>query len=180
MEDPRPGVESELQPVAYATAGQDLSRICELHYSSWQHQSLNPLSEPRNWTATSWFLVGSFSTVPQWELLKFLIIQLNKRWRNTLLVIKLWIMLLEWMRIYPHERITVPLWPFPLMISLYLLFGSMNSMREITLYLLFSDFTPIQSRLCCLLHWYNSWSPVNSLNSGFSALLSWKISICAL
>ena len=33
-----------------ATATRDLSRICDLHHSSWQHQVLNPLSEARNRT----------------------------------------------------------------------------------------------------------------------------------
>ena len=52
MEVPRLGVESELQPPAYATATatQDLSCICDLHYCSQQYQILNPLSEARNRT----------------------------------------------------------------------------------------------------------------------------------
>ena len=52
MEIPRLGVELELQPPAYttATAMQDLSCICDLHHSSWQHQILNPLSQARDWT----------------------------------------------------------------------------------------------------------------------------------
>ena len=52
MEVPRLGVQSELQPPAYstATATWDLSRICDLHHSSWQHQILNPLSEVRERT----------------------------------------------------------------------------------------------------------------------------------
>ena len=60
MEVPRLGVESELQLLACttATAKQDLSRVCNLHHSSWQHQTLNPLSEARDWTHilmdTSW------------------------------------------------------------------------------------------------------------------------------
>ena len=46
------GVESELQPPAYATATAmpDPSRSCELHHSSWQHWILNPLSEGRDQT----------------------------------------------------------------------------------------------------------------------------------
>ena len=46
------GVESELQLLAYtsAKAMPDLSYICDLHQSSWQHQSLNPLSETRDRT----------------------------------------------------------------------------------------------------------------------------------
>ena len=52
MEIPRPGVESELQLLAYTTttATQDPSRIYDLHHSSQQRQILNPLSEPRDWT----------------------------------------------------------------------------------------------------------------------------------
>ena len=59
MEVPRLGVKSDLEPPAYtaATAMQDLSRICDLHHSSWQRQTLNPLSEARDPTA-SWFPVG--------------------------------------------------------------------------------------------------------------------------
>ena len=47
MEVPRPGVESEIQLLAYvtATAMQDQSRIYDLHRSSGQRQILNPLSE---------------------------------------------------------------------------------------------------------------------------------------
>ena len=50
MEVPRLEVKSELQPPAYvtATAMQNPSCICNLHYSSWQHQMLNPLSEARD------------------------------------------------------------------------------------------------------------------------------------
>ena len=33
MEFPRPGVQSELQLLAYATATQDLSFVCYLHHS---------------------------------------------------------------------------------------------------------------------------------------------------
>ena len=52
IEVPRLGVESELQLPAYATATatQDPSCVCDLHHSSWQHQILDPLSEPRNQT----------------------------------------------------------------------------------------------------------------------------------
>ena len=35
---------------AAATAMPDLSRICDLHHSSWQCQIFNPLSEARDWT----------------------------------------------------------------------------------------------------------------------------------
>ena len=52
MEIPRLGVESGLQPLAYATAiaTQDLRRSCDLHHSSRQRQILNPLSEARDRT----------------------------------------------------------------------------------------------------------------------------------
>ena len=45
MEVPRLGIQMELQLLVYttATATRDLSRVCDLHYSSWQHQILNPL-----------------------------------------------------------------------------------------------------------------------------------------
>ena len=54
MEVPRPGVQLELQPLAYTTAEAtwDLSRVCDLHHSSGQHQILNPLSEARDQTRT--------------------------------------------------------------------------------------------------------------------------------
>ena len=44
MEVPRLGVESELQPPAYATATATLdpSCVCDLHHSSWQCRILNP------------------------------------------------------------------------------------------------------------------------------------------
>jgi len=49
---PRPGVKSELQLLATATAIAiwDPSCICDLHHSSWQCQILNPLSEARDGT----------------------------------------------------------------------------------------------------------------------------------
>ena len=52
MEVPRLGIESELQPLAYAraTATPDPSHVCDLHHSSRQRQILNPLSEPRDQT----------------------------------------------------------------------------------------------------------------------------------
>ena len=48
IEVPRLGVQSELQLPAYATATSYLSRVCNLHLSSQQHQILNPLSEARD------------------------------------------------------------------------------------------------------------------------------------
>ena len=52
MEIPGLGVQSErlLPTYTTATAAPDLSHICELHYSSWQRQILNPLSEARDLT----------------------------------------------------------------------------------------------------------------------------------
>ena len=52
MQVPRLGVDLELQPPAYttATATPDLSRICDLHHSSWQCRILNPVSEARDRT----------------------------------------------------------------------------------------------------------------------------------
>ena len=52
MEVPRPGVQLELQPLAYATAiaMQDPSRVRDPHHSSWQRWILNPLSEARDRT----------------------------------------------------------------------------------------------------------------------------------
>ena len=47
MEVPRLVVQLELQLLAYttATATLDLSQVCDLHHSSWQHQIFNPLRE---------------------------------------------------------------------------------------------------------------------------------------
>ena len=52
MEGLRLGVQSELQPVAYATATAmpDPSRVCNLHHSSRQCQILDPLSKARDRT----------------------------------------------------------------------------------------------------------------------------------
>ena len=50
MEVRRLGAESELQPPNYAIAMPELSHICDLHCSCWQHQILNPLSEARDQT----------------------------------------------------------------------------------------------------------------------------------
>ena len=50
MQVPSLGVDKELQLLAYATATAmpNLSYVCDLHHSSWQHQILNPLSETRD------------------------------------------------------------------------------------------------------------------------------------
>ena len=52
MEVPMLGVESELQPLAYAraTATRDPSLGCNPHHSSWQHWILNPPSKARDQT----------------------------------------------------------------------------------------------------------------------------------
>ena len=50
IEVPRPGVESELQLLATATATRDPSCVCDLHHSSCQCQILNPLSKARSRT----------------------------------------------------------------------------------------------------------------------------------
>ena len=54
MEVPRLGVQPELQLLAHTTARamRDLSRVCDLHHSSWQHWILNPLSKARDQTRT--------------------------------------------------------------------------------------------------------------------------------
>ena len=70
MEVPRPGVQLELQLLAYApaTAMPDPSHVCDLHPSSWQHQILGPLSEARdqthilmdaNWVHYLWATTGT-------------------------------------------------------------------------------------------------------------------------
>ena len=62
LEVPMLDVKSELQLQAYATATemQDPNHICDLHHSSWPYQTLNPLSEARDWICvlmdTSWVL----------------------------------------------------------------------------------------------------------------------------
>ena len=72
MEVPRLRAQSELQPPAYTTviATQDESHVCDLYHSSRQRLILNPLSEARDRTATSWLPVRFVSAVPQWELSK--------------------------------------------------------------------------------------------------------------
>ena len=72
MEFPRPGVQSELQPLAYttATATLDPGRVCNLHCSSSQHQILNPLSKARDQTSrivSSWIPVGFITPEPRRE-----------------------------------------------------------------------------------------------------------------
>ena len=52
MDIPRPGVQLDLQLLAYATATAtpDLSLVCNLHHGSWQCPILNPLGEVRDQT----------------------------------------------------------------------------------------------------------------------------------
>ena len=52
LEISRLEIKSELQLPAYATATAtpDLSRVCDLHCTSWQCQILNPRSEARDQT----------------------------------------------------------------------------------------------------------------------------------
>ena len=75
MEVPRSGLKSELQLLAYtiATATWDLSCICDLHHTSRPCQILNPLSEGRNWTWSSWILVGVITDKP-WQELSVLLV----------------------------------------------------------------------------------------------------------
>ena len=52
MEVPSLRIESELHLLVYtiATETEDLSCVCNLHHSSWQHWILNPLREARDRT----------------------------------------------------------------------------------------------------------------------------------
>ena len=52
MEVPRIGFKSELQLLTCTTdtATQGRSCVCDLHHSSWQHQTLNPLNKARDQT----------------------------------------------------------------------------------------------------------------------------------
>ena len=70
MEVPRLVVESELQLLAYATATarQDLSRICDLHHSSWQHWIPHPLTKARDRTHVLIDTVRFVSAEPQRKL----------------------------------------------------------------------------------------------------------------
>ena len=70
MEVPRLGVELELLLPAYATATatQGLSRVCDLHHSSWQHPIPNPLIEAGDRTHILTDQVGFVTAEPRWEL----------------------------------------------------------------------------------------------------------------
>ena len=69
MEVLRLGAESELQLPAYTTAiaTWGLSRICNLHHSSWQCWIINPLSEARDWTHIL-MDTSQLPAEPQWKL----------------------------------------------------------------------------------------------------------------
>ena len=69
MEIPRLGVKSELQLPAYttATATQDLSCLCNLHHSSWQHWILNPLIKARDQTRILLDISRILNPLSTWE-----------------------------------------------------------------------------------------------------------------
>ena len=70
MEVPRRGIQFEMQLLAFGTAiaTRDLSHICNLRCSSWQHWILNSLSKARIEPPFSWILVGFVTTEPWWKL----------------------------------------------------------------------------------------------------------------
>ena len=70
MEVPRPGVKSELQLPAYATATvtQDLSHICEYTTAHGNAGYLTHLMRPGIEPTSSWILVSFNTAEPQWEL----------------------------------------------------------------------------------------------------------------
>ena len=57
----------------------DLSRVGDLHHSSWQHQILNPLIEDRD-LSSSWILVRFVSAEPRRELPSLLILASLSYW----------------------------------------------------------------------------------------------------
>ena len=76
MEVPKPGVKSEVQLQAYATATAtpDPSHICDLCCSLRQRWILNPLSEARDQTGILMeTMSGPSAPEPQWELLKIVL-----------------------------------------------------------------------------------------------------------
>ena len=93
MEVPRLGLESELQLLACATAKAmpDPSHVCDLHHSSQQHRILNPLSEARDRTHSSWLLVDLFPLHHHGNsltniFLQILLYRLSLPYLNTLLL----------------------------------------------------------------------------------------------
>ena len=72
MEVARPGVDLELELLAYTTATTtwDLNHVCDLHCSLQQRWILNPQSGARDWPTSSWIqLVQPFTAKPEQELL---------------------------------------------------------------------------------------------------------------
>ena len=70
MEVSRLGVKSAVAAgYTIATAMPDLSGICDLHHSSQQHQTLNPLRKTGFEPASSWILIGFITAEPQWNSL---------------------------------------------------------------------------------------------------------------
>ena len=65
---PRLEAELELQLLAYATATQDLSCVCDLHHSSRQHWIPNPPERPGIQHTSSRMLVGFVTAEPQQKL----------------------------------------------------------------------------------------------------------------
>ena len=84
MEVPRLAVESELQLPAYTTATttQDPSHVCDLHHSVGQRWICNPLSEARDRTATSCFLMVSFLLRHDENPMDYLLKFRASLWRN--------------------------------------------------------------------------------------------------
>ena len=91
IEVPRPGVELELQLLAYttATAKQDPSSVYDLHHSSQQCQILNLLNEAGIKPASSWMPVRFVFAELRWELLQgFLIVAILRgvKWYLVVLI----------------------------------------------------------------------------------------------
>jgi len=86
MEVSRPGVKSGLQLLAYvtviATTRQDLSHICNLRSSLWQHWILNSPSKAREWTHILRVSMRFVTTEPQWELPWVILIDIKCRYKN--------------------------------------------------------------------------------------------------
>ena len=82
MEVPRLGVQLELLLLAYAraTAMPDLSCVCNLHHSSWQHQILNLLSGSEIQPASSWTLIWFISAEPQQQLPIYSFLSQDTNW----------------------------------------------------------------------------------------------------
>ena len=90
MEVPRLGVELELQLLTYATATAmwDLSHVCDLHHSSWQHRILYPLSKARDrtlilmdtsWICHHWATTGTLWTAENLEVTRLLSLNMEER-----------------------------------------------------------------------------------------------------